>query len=567
MATTLYFNGATTDGGTRWLLVEDGRIASIGAGEAPAAAEAVDLEGELLLPGLVNAHHHLYSALAGRLQWPPLPGEFTEILRQVWWRLDRALDPDSIRASARLGLAASVTQGVTTIIDHHSSPLAAAGSLDILAEEAGAMGVKIALALEVSDRDGPEAFRACVDENLRALSRHAGGETTAALFGLHAGFTLCDESLELCADATDAPFHLHCAEGEEDLAHAQSLGYGGVVDRLEALSILRPGTLLAHGIHLMPGITRHAIERGCRILRCDARAGDIARPDNFNKLWPDQLHHIDMANPAGQAYYDSLFAQYAEWGVDFVKADGVGTNPYMPEQVEAMDLARQRCGRDVVLSISAGCTDYTMWTEHRKAHCEMWRNSEDFWDKWPKLENQFGNCRAWQGAGGPGHWPDADMLPLGRIGIRVHPLNAPDRMTRFTRDEQRTLMTLWCIAQSPLFFGGHLPSNDEWTLSLLTNDEVLAVNQHGRNGRELFRACDVRGVVWIADMPDAGETALALFNFSPDQINTITVPFSEAGLPRRRRARDLWEKRDLGEIGGAFAAAIPPHGAGLYRLG
>jgi cytosine/adenosine deaminase-related metal-dependent hydrolase len=268
MARTLFENGATLDKGARWLLVADGLIVDIGEDEPPFAEHRVDLGGDLLLPGLINSHTHLYSSLAGRLEWATRPTEFVKILEHIWWRLDRALDENSIRVSARLGLAEAIMHGCTTVIDHHSSPSFTEGSLDVLAEEAERLGVKLALAFEVSDRNGPELFREGLVENQRAIYRYGGHESVRALFGLHASFTLSDESLRSCADATDMPFHLHCAESESDLADARERGYESVVDRLDKFGLLREGSLLAHGIHLAPGDAAKLAERDCFLAHC-----------------------------------------------------------------------------------------------------------------------------------------------------------------------------------------------------------------------------------------------------------------------------------------------------------
>ncbi|OGV62664.1 MAG: hypothetical protein A2498_14740 [Lentisphaerae bacterium RIFOXYC12_FULL_60_16] len=323
------------------------------------------------------------------------------------------------------------------------------------------------------------------------------------------------------------------------------------------------GLGLKFGIHVMPGIPKWAVEQNTPILGSTAHARDIAHPSRVNQLWPDGLPFVDTTRPGGQEYYDSLFTLYAGWDVDFVKADGIGG--YDPDQVEAFDLARQRCGRNMVLSLSASCTDHSTYRLHRQKHCELWRITEDFWDRWPQLETMFYNFLAWQDFIGPGHWADGDMLPLGRIGVRQHPDNAPDRMTRFTRYEQTTLMTLWCIAQSPLMFGGDLPANDPWTLALITNPEVLAVNQTGRKPRELFRDCSCRSLAWISELPDNAQ-AIGVFNFDPKQPHTIQVPLAEAGLPDTCQVRDLWERRELGPVSGILSAVIPPHGARLFRV-
>lgn len=326
---------------------------------------------------------------------------------------------------------------------------------------------------------------------------------------------------------------------------------------------------LRFGIHIMPGVTRTAMAQGLVVEGTSTPLRDIAQPDAFNALWPEQLHYLRPEHPASQAYYDSLMRLYASWGVDFIKADGPGY-PYLPEQVAMLHRARERAGRPMVLSISAGCTQHAAWKRHRSQHCEMSRISEDLWDRWPQLEAMFDNFRAWSGFTGPGHWADGDMLPLGRIGARHHPVNAPDRRTRFTAHEQRTLVSLWCIAQSPLMLGGDLPSNTPEDLALITNEEVLEVNQRGRHGRELYRDCHYSAVVWIADIPADGASgqswALGVFNFNPTESRTIPIPWAETGLPAGSRIRDLWARRDLGRVGETLTVEIAPHGAGLYRV-
>jgi len=322
------------------------------------------------------------------------------------------------------------------------------------------------------------------------------------------------------------------------------------------------------GIHVMPGVCRAAIDKSCRVLGTNTPVAEIALTGEFNLLWDGQLHYIKPDHPDGQRYYDSLMRQYADWGVDFIKADGPGF-PYRPREGEMLDLARKRAGRPMLLSVSSGCTQYSAYMHHREAHCEMSRISEDFWDRWPQLEAMFDNFKAWRGHSGPGHWADGDMLPLGRIGQRHHPINQPDRKTKFTPHEQRTLMSLYCIAQSPLMLGGDLPSNSPEDLMLITNDEVLYVNQHGSNARELYRDCHHNALVWLADLPETAgrrEWAMGVFSFNPNSTRRVPIPWSETGLPPGCRLRDLWEKRDLGQIGEEFVVDIPPHGAAMYRV-
>ena len=192
----------------------------------------------------------------------------------------------------------------------------------------------------------------------------------------------------------------------------------------------------------------------------------------------------------------------------------------------------------------------------------MWRISGDFWDNWKSLEKQFALCRVWAPYVGPNHWPDADMLPLGRLRIRGY--NDPERRTNFTPAEQRTHLTLWAIFRSPLMMGGDLPTLDAATLELLTNAEVLAVDQHSANNRELF----TRGnqVAWTADAPGSRDKYVAVFNLDDHKPAHVTVRWSELGLSGKCTVRDLWAKKDLGSVDGTFAPTIEPRGAGLYRI-
>jgi len=197
----------------------------------------------------------------------------------------------------------------------------------------------------------------------------------------------------------------------------------------------------------------------------------------------------------------------------------------------------------MLFSGSPGETPLTQ-AEHVSRHLNMWRISDDFWDDWGLLLPQFKRLRNWAKFAGPGHWPDADMLPLGRIHMG-------ERDTRFTRDEQITLMTLWCIARSPLMMGGDLTKLDDWTLSLLTNEEVLAVNQHSTGNRELFNRDGL--IAWTADVPDSPDQYLAVFN-TTDIAAYVPVEYSG-------KLRYLWRRKDVPAI-----EKVPPHGAGLYRV-
>jgi hypothetical protein len=267
---------------------------------------------------------------------------------------------------------------------------------------------------------------------------------------------------------------------------------------------------LKFGIHLMRGIPRQAVEKNLPILGSSQRAQDIA--DRVHVCpWNPDMFGVDMSKAGAQEYYDSVFALIAEWGVDYVKVDDL-SRPYFQNQpeIEAIRRAIDKTGRPMVLSLSPGATDIRA-AEHVSSHANLWRISDDFWDRWMALKEQFGRLAQWNPHRRSGAWPDADMLPLGTLVMGT-------RTTRFTPDEQITLMTLWSISRSPLMHGGDMTKTDPFTLSLLTNDEVLAINQHSTKNRPLF---DHDGLIaWVASDPSNGDTYLALFN-TRDRIRLI----------------------------------------------
>ena len=272
-------------------------------------------------------------------------------------------------------------------------------------------------------------------------------------------------------------------------------GFKPLADHIHSLG-------LKFGIHLMRGIPRQAVELNLPILGTEYRAQDIADRGNICPWNPD-MYGVDVTKPGAQAYYDSVFALLAEWGVDYVKVDDI-SRPYLKHQdeIEAVRRAIDRSGRPMVLSLSPGETALEA-AGHVTQHANLWRISDDFWDRWLALRDQFARLAAWNPHRRPGAWPDADMLPLGTLVMG-------ERTTRFTPDEQRTLMTLWSIARSPLMHGGDMTKTDPATLALLTNAEVLTVNQHSTANRPLF---DRDGLIaWTADVPGSPDKYLAVFN-------------------------------------------------------
>jgi hypothetical protein len=277
------------------------------------------------------------------------------------------------------------------------------------------------------------------------------------------------------------------------------------------------------------------------------------------------MYGVDPEAEGAQAYYDSLFALYAEWGVDFVKVDDIAASRLYGSHQDEIVLIRRaidRCGRPMVLSLSPGPTPLDCGGNYAR-RADMWRITDDFWDKWELLKDMFDRCERWYPLVGEGHWPDCDMLPLGHIGIRSFEVGASDRYTRFTRDEQRTMMSLWSIFRSPLMMGGEMRDNDEWTLSLLANPELLAVNQGGAKPRPVgIRARPE--VVWASDGPE-GSTYVALFNVGEAPLE-VGATWAELEISGMRTVRDLWEREDAGQADGRVAATLPPHGSALLKL-
>jgi len=237
------------------IFVEDDRIRDIGTtkellGKYP-EAEKLDARGQYVMPGNICAHTHFYGAFARGMAIPgPAPKDFPEILQKLWWPLDRSLDPESIRYSVLPCLVDAIKHGTTTLFDHHASPNAIDGSLDVIAEAVEGSGLRAVLCYEVTDRDGESKMQAGIQENIRFISK-TKSPRLAGTFGLHASLTLSDSSLDLCRQSVPAEigFHIHTAEHESD--EYDSLNKTGmrVIDRLQKHGILGPKTITAHGVH------------------------------------------------------------------------------------------------------------------------------------------------------------------------------------------------------------------------------------------------------------------------------------------------------------------------------
>lgn len=328
---------------------------------------------------------------------------------------------------------------------------------------------------------------------------------------------------------------------------------------------------LKFGIHIMRGIPRQAVHANTPIKGSAFSAREVAH--HFSVCsWNTDMYGMKNCQ-AAQDYYNSIFELYAQWGVDFIKCDDICVtefrkwdNPYSAYyEIEMIRKAIDNCSRDMVLSLSPGPAQIEN-AKHLARHANMWRMTGDFWDRWDKLYDMFDKCYLWQNEVRTGNYPDCDMLPLGILSKNGTCHGPQNRMTQFTKAEQRTMMTLWGIFRSPLFMGGNMPENDEWTLSLLTNEEYIKMHSTCKNAHQHSRKeKNSKGeIIWIANGRKC--KYLAMFN-TKDTEQKISINLSEILMPDTEyQVYDIWNKQDTGKFKNKFSAFIPSHGAGLYKI-
>jgi hypothetical protein len=323
---------------------------------------------------------------------------------------------------------------------------------------------------------------------------------------------------------------------------------------------------LKFGLHIIRGIPKEAVAKNTQISGSAYRASDAADQSDTCP-WNKDNYGVKYT-PAGQAYYDSVAQLYASWGVDFVKVDCIASHPYKADEIHMFSEALRKTGRPIVLSLSPGPAPLDKADELAK-YAQMWRISDDFWDHWgPRkpndwsqgLRGQFQTAAQWAPLTQSGHWPDADMLPIGYLGPR--PGEGAARQTVLTADEQRTLITLWAIFRSPLIMGGNLTKMDPGTTSLLSNDEVLAVNQHAHGQRAVIN--EATKVIWLSHDDRSQSVYLGLFNVA-DQPQTIVFPLQPLGLGAGVHVRDLWAHKDLPSTD-LLRSTLAPHASALYKI-
>ncbi|HEX5283024.1 MAG TPA: glycoside hydrolase family 27 protein [Bryocella sp.] len=334
---------------------------------------------------------------------------------------------------------------------------------------------------------------------------------------------------------------------------------------------------LLFGIHIVRGIPRASVERNLPIAGSSFHAEDVA--DTGDTCPWDPTNWGVKDNAAGQAWYDSLIKQYADWGVDLLKVDCIANNPYKVSEIRQIRRAIDKSGRKIVLSLSPGPTNPSHAPEVASL-ANMWRISNDFWDLWSggngpngfpqSLKGQFDRLAAWsQFDFKPGQWPDADMLPFGEL--RPSPGWGQPRHTRLTPDEQKTVMTLWAVTQSPLILGANLTQLDDATLKLLTNREVLAIDQNAVvRGHPLkgFETGDLR--IWQAKAQSAHGGVVhvvALFNTGNAPL-PVDRSAAELQLLTRKESptnpSNVWTGERLADRN-RIRLTIPPHGCVLLE--
>ena len=343
---------------------------------------------------------------------------------------------------------------------------------------------------------------------------------------------------------------------------ANGVGFKALADKLHGMG-------LKFGIHIMRGIPRRAVQLNLPIAGSQFTAAQAVLPeDDTNRtcVWNHDMFGVDATTAAGRAWYASIAQQYAAWGVDFIKCDDIADmfrgKFYDGDEIEALSTALRQTDHSIVLSLSPGPSPVNC-SEHLKQFANLWRISNDFWDNWRSLNHNFSLFAEWSGNGAPGHWPDGDMIPFGNIcqsNCDVHPA----RWTRFTPDEQLTLMSLWALAPSPLMLGMNLPDNDDWTTAILSNPEVLAVDQDslGQPARRLTADGTVTEM-WVKPLVD-GSLAVGFFNRT-EKTAGVDYRWRYLGFSNSPQVRDLWLRKDLGRQQ-SFTAELPSHGCVLLKI-
>ncbi len=314
------------------------------------------------------------------------------------------------------------------------------------------------------------------------------------------------------------------------------------------------------GIHIMRGIPRHAVHQNLKIKGTDKTAREIAKASSIC-VWNPDMYGVDPEKEGAKAYYDSIFELYASWGVDFIKVDDICRElPHEEAELVMLSEALHSCGRDMVLSLSPGPALLEK-AELYKQISNMWRITDDFWDKWELLYAMFERAEKWCTHTGAGHWPDADMLPIGPI------LQDYDKSirTKFTKDEQITMMTLWSIFRSPLIIGGEMTGFDEFTMSLLTNEGILDMHSNARHSHQVWKKeiGGIEHILWTAASSEGGQY-IAVFN-TGDKASEIEIALADVEIYSGVTVTELWSGKTA-TVDSVIPMGIESHGAKAFYV-
>ena len=285
-----------------------------------------------------------------------------------------------------------------------------------------------------------------------------------------------------------------------------NVGFKPLADKLHEMG-------LKLGIHIMRGVPKSVVGSSYKLKGSEETAwAQVYNGTTSPCTWlKDNL--LVRNNEAGQLYYNSIMDLYAEWGVDFLKIDDL-SRPFYADEIHMIRKAIDQTGRPIVLSLSPGKTQY-QYADECLANANMWRMMDDLWDTWSAVDAVFNEANEWSKYSRPGNYADCDMLPLGQIAMTIadQGYTGADggRWTRLTQNEQLTMMTLWGICHSPLFFGGEMTRNDDFTLSLLTNEEYHQMHKYGEDAHQVMNDEDLGHVAWTSTDPATGNKYLALF--------------------------------------------------------
>ena len=320
------------------------------------------------------------------------------------------------------------------------------------------------------------------------------------------------------------------------------------------------GKGLKFGIHIMRGIPRIAVDAKMPVKGTDGITADQIFNTEHLCMWLRDNYTVDATKPGAQEYYNSIFDLYASWGVDYIKIDDLSAPFYHEDEIDMIRKAIDQCGRSIVLSTSPGATPVAA-AQHVSTHANLWRMVNDVWDIWRDVTHLMRVAKDWYPYIGDGTWPDCDMIPLGHISIRGE--RGAERDTRLTKDEQYSLMTFFTIFRSPLMFGGDLPSNDEFTLSLLTNEEVLKMHREGTGVHEVS---DENGILAVSSTNSrTGEVYLAVFNKNNDETPFNFSLEDALALKGAHKVVTMWDGQKVGKVR-ELSGTLRPHACQLYEI-